>query len=183
MSEKIIPTDEEVVEAAGNVVRMLGETSDSPINPEYIRDNFETALEDENIRLTILTLLKLLVDRHEELLINKEILGDALIFITYLEYIATQIPEEVKQEVEEIAIKLIPVIEALNLAGSRRVSENILLAIQGLSTNPSYRFAYMLYSQLQMAIELKVVTEESAKANLEEVFELIKLVVIPPEEE
>lgn len=37
MSEKIIPTTEEVVISASNVIRMLGETDDSPVNPEYIR--------------------------------------------------------------------------------------------------------------------------------------------------
>jgi hypothetical protein len=177
MSEKDIPSSAEVVEAAGNVIRMLSETDNSPVNVEYIRKNFELALEDESIRLTIIAMLELLINNQADLLVNREIYTDAFIFITYLEAIDGQVPAEILKEVEIISIKLVPVIEALNNSGNRRISEQILLAIKDLSTEPSYDPAHRMYINLQMAIEMEVVVEEQAKKNLREVYDLFASMV------
>jgi len=166
------PNKLDAVIAAQSTARMLDGRSDVPVNPDYLRWNIEQADTDELILNSMYAMLKLLKDGYESLLNDLGIFNSVETLMIYLELINGRIPEAVAKELETVSIKLIPVVEALNLAGKKRDAQEILTCLEGLMTKASYDFAHRLYQVLQITIEMDVVKDELAKTDLEKTYQL-----------
>lgn len=171
------PTKLDAIIAAQSIARILDGRSDVPVNPDYLRWQVEFADTDELVLNSMYAMLQLLKDGYEGLLNDLGIFKSVETLMLYLELINGRIPEEVSKELEVVSIKLVPVVEALAKAGKTRESTEILTCLEGLMTKASYDFAHRLYQVLQITLEMDVVKDEVAKANLEETYKLFAQLV------
>lgn len=173
MAEQVKPTPEEAAVAATNIVRLLAETSSSAINVDYIRDHFELIFEDESVRLTILASLQLLLEHQTSLLTNKEVFEDALILFSFLDSLENEISTELKAELEDLSLKLIPVIDALNQVNKKREALQLLGYLGDLTRTFSIDAANNLYKLLEKIVDSGLVISEPARTNLTEISTLL----------